>query len=152
DNINTMIYNLRATTERNQEQDWLKTNLAKFTRMLQGQRDLFTVAKMLLSELAPLVDAQQGTIYQMESEQGQQETLRLLAGYAQSPGQPERIPIGHSLVGQCALEKQRILLTEVPTHYTRIGSSLGDAAPASIVVLPVLFEGQTKAVIELASL
>jgi HAMP domain-containing protein len=66
DNINTMIDNLRGTTERNQEQDWLKTNLAKFTRMLQGQRDLVTVGKMLLSELAPLVMAQQGTVYQME--------------------------------------------------------------------------------------
>src|SRR6185369_5039095 len=98
DNINTMIDNLRATTDRNQEQDWLKTNLAKFTRMLQGQRDLLTVGKTLLSELAPLVDAQQGTIYQMErSEQAEagdllgSRTLRLLASYAQRSDQPERI-------------------------------------------------------------
>jgi len=152
DNINTMIFNLRVTTERNQEQDWLKTNLGKFTRNLQGQRDLFTVGKMLLSELAPLVDAQQGTIYQMEAEHDQKGELRLLAGYARRSDQPERISIGESLVGQCAVEKQRILLHEVPQDYTRIGSSLGDAPPASIVVLPVLFEGQTKAVIELASL
>ncbi len=152
DNINTMIYNLRATTERNQEQDWLKTNLAKFTRMLQGQRDLFTVGKMLLSELAPLVNAQQGSIYQMETAPGQNESLRLLAGYALRPGQPERIPVGEGLVGQCAIEKQRILLNEVPGDYTLIGSSLGKALPANIVVLPVLFEGQTKAVIELSSL
>jgi GAF domain-containing protein/HAMP domain-containing protein len=153
-NINTMIFNLRATTERNQEQDWLKTNLAKFTRNLQGQRDLLTVGKMLLSELAPLVEAQQGTIYQMEPERGQEGdgALRLLAGYARRPGQPERIPVGESLVGQCAVEKQRILLHEVPGDYTTIRSSLGEAVPASIVVLPVLFEGQTKAVIELASL
>jgi CheY-like chemotaxis protein/signal transduction histidine kinase/HAMP domain-containing protein len=152
DNINTMIYNLRATTERNQEQDWLKTNLAKFTSMLQGQRDLLTVGQMLLSELAPLVDAQQGTIYQMEAEQVQPGTLSLLAGYAQRSSQPKRIPVGQGLVGQCALEKQRILLTEVPGDYTRISSSLGGAPPANIVVLPVLFEGQTRAVIELASL
>ena len=152
DNINTMIYNLRATTERNQEQDWLKTNLAKFTRMLQGQRDLFTVGRMLLSELAPLVEAQQGTIYQMESEAGKQAALRLLAGYARRPGQPDQIPAGEGLVGQCAIEKQRILLADVPPEYTRIHSSLGAACPANIVVLPVLFEGQTKAVIELASL
>src|SRR5439155_10006571 len=103
DNINTMIDNLRVTTESNQEQDWLKTNLAKFTRMLQGQRDLFTVGQMLLSELAPLVEAQQGTIYQMEAEADQKAALRLLAGYAQRSGLPERVPVGESLVGQCAL-------------------------------------------------
>jgi HAMP domain-containing protein/CheY-like chemotaxis protein/signal transduction histidine kinase len=154
DNINTMIYNLRVTTDSNQEQDWLKTNLAKFTRMLQGQRDLFTVGRMLLSELAPLVDAQQGTIYQMEKELDESGSLvlRLLGGYAQRPGQPERIRVGEGLVGQCALEKQRILLNHVPPDYTSVRSSLGSASPASIVVIPVLFEGQTKAVIELASL
>ncbi|HVV84980.1 MAG TPA: response regulator, partial [Kofleriaceae bacterium] len=160
DNINTMIDNLRATTDRNQEQDWLKTNLAKFTRMLQGQRDLVTVGKMLLSELAPLVEAQQGTIYQMErTEPGEvgettpgPKMLRLLAAYAQHPDQPERIRLGIGLVGQCAAEKQRILLGDVPESYTPIHSSLGGAPPRSIVVLPVLFEGETMAVIELASL
>ena len=152
DNINTMIYNLRVTTETNQEQDWLKTNLAKFTRMLQGQRDLFTVGRTLLSELAPLVGAQQGTIYQMDLDQHRQPALRLLAGYAQRPGQPTVIPVGEGLVGQCALEKQRILLHDVPAEYTQVNSSLGQSAPTAIVVIPVLFEGQTKAVIELASL
>jgi HAMP domain-containing protein/CheY-like chemotaxis protein/putative methionine-R-sulfoxide reductase with GAF domain len=150
DNVNTMINNLRSTTERNMEQDWLKTNLAKFAGMLQGQRDLFTVGQMLLSELAPLVNAQQGAIYQMES--GEEPSLRLLAGYAQRQDQPERIPIGKGLVGQCALEKERILLTDVPHDYTTIHSSLGGATPQNIVVLPALFEGETKAVIELASL
>jgi HAMP domain-containing protein/CheY-like chemotaxis protein/signal transduction histidine kinase len=152
DNINTMIYNLRVTTETNEEQDWLKTNLAKFTRMLQGQRDLFTVGRMLLSELAPLIEAQQGTIYQMEIGEGGKPSLRLLAGYAQRPGQPTMIPVGEGLVGQCAVEKQRILLNQVPSDYTKVNSSLGEAVPAAIVVIPVLFEGQTKAVIELASL
>ncbi len=152
DNINTMIYNLRVTTESNQEQDWLKTNLAKFTRMLQGQRDLFTVGKMLLSELAPLVEAQQGTIYQMVTEENHKSSLRLLAGYAQRNDQPERIPVGDGLVGQCAVEKQRILLKTVPSDYTKVHSSLGETSPVSIVVLPLIFEGQTKAVIELASL
>jgi HAMP domain-containing protein/CheY-like chemotaxis protein/signal transduction histidine kinase len=149
DNINTMIFNLRVTTERNQEQDWLKTNLAKFTRMLQGQRDLLTVSRMLLSELVPLVDAQQGTIYQMDSDRRH---LRLLAAYAQHPGQPEVIGLGQGLVGQCAVERQRVLLNDVPSGYTRVTSSLVEAPPISIVVLPVLFEGQTKAVIELGSL
>src|SRR5438128_117454 len=125
-NINTMIGNLRATTDSNQEQDWLKTNLAKFTRMLQGQRDLVTVGKLLLSELAPLVNAQQGAVYQMQG--GAPETpaaLLLLAGYATAEDQTKRIDVGRGLVGQCALEKQRILLTNVPDGYARLHSSLG---------------------------
>jgi HAMP domain-containing protein/CheY-like chemotaxis protein/signal transduction histidine kinase len=159
DNINTMIDNLRGTTDRNQEQDWLKTNLAKFTRMLQGQRELVTVGRMLLTELAPLVDAQQGTIYQMErSDPGEThadaapKTLRLLAAYAPRADQPERIALGVGLVGQAAAEKQRILLNDVPPAYTVIHSSLGSAPPANVIVLPVLFEGETMAVIELAAL
>ena len=158
DSINTMINNLRATTERNEEQDWLKTNLARFTGMLQGQRDLVTVGRMLLSQLAPLVEAQQGALYQMETS-GDRRGLWLLASYACGPGQPERLEAGHGLVGQCALEKQRILLNHVPKSYTKstaspvqIQSSLGSATPSNIVVLPVLFEGETRAVIELASL
>jgi HAMP domain-containing protein/signal transduction histidine kinase/DNA-binding response OmpR family regulator len=151
DNVNTMIGNLRATTERNQEQDWLKTNLAKFAGMLQGQRDLYTVGHMLLSELAPLVNAQQGVIYQVETVEDKP-SLRLLATYAHRRNQPDRIPLGEGLVGQCAVEKRRILLTEVPPDYTQIQSSLGTSPPQNIVVLPALFEGETKAVIELASL
>src|SRR5476649_2870427 len=152
DNINTMIGNLRATTDSNQEQDWLKTNLAKFTRMLQGQRDLVTVGKLLLSELAPLVHAQQGAIYQTVSEVADASpALSLLAGYAISDHQATRIHIGQGLVGQCAVEKQRILLTKVPRGYTRVNSSLGSARPKNIVVLPVLFEGETKAVVELSA-
>ena len=152
DNINTMIANLRETTERNKEQDWLKTNVARFTSMLQGQRDLVTVAKMLLGDLVPLVQAQQGAIYQMFSGENDTSTLRLLAGYAQREDQQDRIPLGVGLVGQCAVSKQRILLDDVPEDYTSIGSSLGESPPTSIVVLPLLFEGQIKAVIELASI
>jgi CheY-like chemotaxis protein/HAMP domain-containing protein len=153
DNINTMIDNLRGTTERNTEQDWLKTNLATFTRMLQGQRDLVTVGEMLLSELAPLVNAQQGTVYQLEAEgDGGPRGLVPLAAYARARSDLRVLAVGEGLVGQCAVEKQRILLSTVPRGYTRIRSSLGSAQPTSIVVLPVLFEGETKAVIELASL
>ncbi len=153
DNINTMIDNLRGTTDRNQEQDWLKTNLAKFTRMLQGQRDLVTVGQLLLSELAPLVNAQQGAIYQTVADASDAApALSLLAGYAVGDQQASRIQLGQGLVGQCALEKQRILLTKVPRNYTKVSSSLGAARPKNIVVLPVLFEGETKAVIELGSL
>jgi len=150
DNINTMIDNLRETTESNQQQDWLKTNVAKFTRMLQGQRDLFTVGHMLLSEVAPLVGAHQGSMYQMTGDDDRD--LRLLAGFATPKKQREKLKIGEGLVGQCAVERQRILLTDVPPTYSPITSSLGKAAPMNIVVLPVLFEGETKAVIELASL
>jgi HAMP domain-containing protein/CheY-like chemotaxis protein len=153
DNINTMISNLRETTERNREQDWLKTNLAKFTGMLQGQRELSTVGRMLLSELAPLVNAHQGTIYHLSENDGDP-ILNLLSSYAHGGEQrlSVNIRVGEGLVGQCAVEKKRILLTDVPPHFIRVSSSLGEAQRMSIIVLPVLFEGQTKAVIELASL
>jgi HAMP domain-containing protein/signal transduction histidine kinase/DNA-binding response OmpR family regulator len=153
DNINTMIGNLRETTERNQEQDWLKTNLAKFTGMLQGQRDLVTVGQMLLSQLAPLIEAQHGTIYQMVTGENDLH-LKRLAGYAASgeSREPETFGIGEGLIGQCALEKQRINLANMPVDYIRVRSGLGEASPRHLIVLPVLFEDETKAVIELASL
>ena len=152
DNINTMIDNLRLTTDRNTEQDWLKTNLAKFTNMLQGQRDLATVGQLLLSELTPLVNAQLGVIYQVTSEE--MPSLQLLSAYANGGlnGHPERLRIGEGLVGQCAADKRRMLISEMPSHAVPIGSALFKAVPRNIVVLPVLFENQVKAVIELASL
>jgi HAMP domain-containing protein/CheY-like chemotaxis protein/signal transduction histidine kinase len=152
DNINTMIANLRETTERNKEQDWLKTNVARFTSMLQGQRDLYTVGKSLLADLVPLVQAQQGTMYQMTQDQDNTPVLQMLAAYAQRPGLPDHIEMGEGLVGQCAVAKQRIIVEDVPPNYTRVGSSLGGASPSSIVVMPLLFEGEIKAVIELAAL
>ena len=153
DNINEMIRNLRDTTLRNEEQDWLKTNLAKFTRMLQGQRDFLTVGKLILSELAPLVSAQQGAFYMMDNSNGESE-LKLLATYAQQEGNAAKncFKLGEGLVGQAALEKQHFLLTEIPTDYTRVSSGLGDFRPMNVVVLPILFEGQVKAVMELSSL
>jgi CheY-like chemotaxis protein/signal transduction histidine kinase/HAMP domain-containing protein len=153
DNINAMIGNLRATTERNTEQDWLKTNVAKFSRMMQGQRDLTTVADMLLSELASLVNAHQGVMY-LVARGDDGERLKRLAGYAdlQESDAPRDYRFGEGLVGQCAKERQRILLTEVPPGVIRVRSALMVARPSSIIVLPVLFEGQVKAVIELASL
>ncbi|HEX4697712.1 MAG TPA: HAMP domain-containing protein [Candidatus Udaeobacter sp.] len=153
DNINEMIRNLRDTTLRNKEQDWLKTNLAKFTRMLQGQRDFLTVGKLVLSELAPLVSAQQGAFYMMDKSNGESE-LKLLASYAnqQGNGAKVRFKIGESLVGQAALEKRRILVSDVPNNYTRVSSGLGEFLPTNIVVLPILFEGEVKAVMELSSI
>jgi CheY-like chemotaxis protein/signal transduction histidine kinase len=151
DNINTMIDNLRLTTDRNTEQDWLKTNLARFTGMLQGQRDLTTVGRMLLSELAPLVNAQQGVIYQMGTEES--DNMTLLSAYANSEdGHPHTINLGEGLIGQCALEKRRMLIANLPPHTAPVRSGLFEAVPRSVFVLPVLFEDRVKAVIELASL
>jgi HAMP domain-containing protein/CheY-like chemotaxis protein/signal transduction histidine kinase len=152
DNINTMIDNLRLTTDRNTEQDWLKTNLAKFTNMLQGQRDLGTVGRLLLSELTPLVNAQLGVIYQVTGEDVP--SLHLLSAYADDgvDGHPEHLRPGEGLIGQCAVDKRKILITEMPQHTVPIGSALFKAVPRNVVVLPVLFESQVKAVIELASL
>jgi len=151
DNINTMINNLRLTTDRNTEQDWLKTNLARFTNMLQGQRDLVTVGRLLLSELTPLVNAQLGVIYQATSEEAP--SLHLLATYADdvTNGHPQELMLGEGLIGQCAADKRRMLISEVPQGAVPIGSALFKAVPRNIVVLPVLFENQVKAVIELAS-
>ena len=153
DNINAMIGNLRVTTDRNTEQDWLKTNVAKFSRMMQGQRDLTTVAEMLLSELASLVNAHQGVMYLVASDEDG-ERLKRLAGYAdlQETGGARAYRLGEGLVGQCAKERQRILLTEIPPDQIQVHSGLMVARPSNIIVLPVLFEGQVKAVIELASL
>jgi len=155
DNINTMIDNLRLTTDRNTEQDWLKTNLARFTGMLQGQRDLSTVGRMLLSELAPLINAHQGVIYQMSSEASStsEGALVLLSTYADRPeGYVKEVRIGEGLVGQCAAEKRRMLITELPRSTAPIRSGLFKARPKNAIVLPVLFEDRVKAVIELASL
>ena len=152
DNINEMIRNLKDTTLKNSEQDWLKTNLAKFSRMLQGQKDLLTVGRLILSELAPVVTAQHAVFYILDSS-GDAPELSLLASYAhKGQGAVGRsFSLGEGLVGQCALEKQKILLTSVPTDYIRISSGLGDASPQNIIVLPVIFEGQVKGVLELAS-
>jgi len=152
DYINTMIDNLRLTTDRNMEQDWLKTNLARFTGMLQGQRDLTTVGRMLLSELAPLVNAQQGVIYQMEADESAE--MVLLSAYADDApdGHPHQLRVGVGLIGQCAAEKRRMLISEVPPHAVPIRSGLFKAVPLNVIVLPVLFEDRVKAVIELASL
>ena len=155
DTINQMIANLRETTLRNQEQDWLKSNLAKFTQMLQGQKDLNTVTQRILSELAQVVTAHYGAFYILKSdEESQSSKLKLFAAYAYKPQKniPTEFAIGEGLVGQCAFEKERILLNNVPGDYIKISSSLGKTKPINLIILPVLFENDVKAVIELASL
>ncbi|MEH2000509.1 MAG: response regulator [Nostoc sp.] len=150
--FNQMIVNLRNTTQKNDEQNWLKSNLAEFTQMLQGQRKLESVSRLILSNLAPLVGASQGVFYLMDSIDDEP-VLKLLSSYAykERKNLANQFRLGEGLVGQCALEKQRILLTEVPSDYIRITSGLGEAPPLNIIVLPIVFETQVNAVIELAS-
>ncbi|KRB59974.1 hypothetical protein ASD98_00355 [Flavobacterium sp. Root186] len=155
DTINQMISNLKATTLRNQEQDWLKSNLAKFTQMLQGQKELNSVTMKILSELAAVVTAQHGLFYILEEgEQFMDSKLNLIASYAyiKRKNSPTSYAMGEGLIGQVAIEKERIILSNVPKDYIRINSGLGDAKPKDVIILPVLFEGRLKAVIELASL
>jgi HAMP domain-containing protein/signal transduction histidine kinase/CheY-like chemotaxis protein len=151
DTINEMIRNLRDTTQKNTEQDWLKTNLAKFSRMLQGQRNLTNVGRMVLSELCPVVTARQAEFYVLDGS-SEEPQLKLLASYASGDAAPEkRFALGQGLIGQCALDKEKIELTNAPPDYLRISSGLGEAKPRSILVLPVIFEGQVRGVLELAS-
>jgi len=155
DNINAMIGNLRVTTDRNTEQDWLKTNLAKFSRMMQGQRDLVTVGQMLLAELAPLVNAQQSIVYVIDADDTGQ-TLKQLASYAdaqvRTSGEPRRFSMYEGLVGQCAADGRRILLEDIPDDAVHVRSGLMEARARNLIALPVLYEGQVKAVVELASI
>jgi signal transduction histidine kinase/CheY-like chemotaxis protein/HAMP domain-containing protein len=152
-NINEMIRNLRDQTLKNTEQDWLKTNLARFTRMLQGERDLSTVSNLVLSELAPLINAQHAVFYVSDRDDEGQMVLNLAASYAFNNRKhlANQFQLREGLIGQCAYEKSRILLTNVPKDYVQVSSGLGEAPPANIIVLPALFEGEVKAVIELAT-
>jgi HAMP domain-containing protein/signal transduction histidine kinase/DNA-binding response OmpR family regulator len=153
DNINEMIRNLKDQTLKNTEQDWLKTNLARFTRMLQGERDLSTVSNLVLSELAPLINAQHAVFYVTDVDEDDQAVMNLASAYAFNNRKhvTNQFKLREGLIGQCAFEKQRILLTNVPKDYVQISSGLGESAPLNIIVLPALFEGDVKAVIELAT-
>ncbi|MEO8795345.1 MAG: HAMP domain-containing protein [Daejeonella sp.] len=154
DTINQMIANLKDTTTENREQDWLKSNLAKFAQMLQGQRDRNAVANKILSELAELVNARYGAFYILQaSENNKDPKLKLFAGYAQKNRKTinTEFSLNEGLVGQCATDKERILLSNVPGEYLQINSGIGNAPPLDLVILPVLFENNIKAVIELAS-
>jgi signal transduction histidine kinase/DNA-binding response OmpR family regulator len=152
DNINEMILNLKEQTLKNAEQDWLKTNLARFSRMLQGERDLATVSNLIMSELAPLVNAQYGVFYVTKREEDETK-LELVASYG-AENQDElkqQFKLREGLIGQAAADRRPILLKDAPPDFIRIGSGLGHAKPASVSILPALFEDEVKAVIELAS-
>ncbi len=148
-----MIGNLRDTTQRNAEQDWLKTNLARISGLMQGQRDLETVSRLIMSELTPVVAAQQGAFFMGEANNGSGTTLKLLAsyGYQKRKSVSNVFHEGEGIVGQAMLEKQSILITQAPPDYIKIGSGLGEASPVNIIVIPILFEDRVLAVIELAS-
>ncbi|MDX6423984.1 MAG: hypothetical protein QOI67_1455, partial [Gaiellaceae bacterium] len=152
DNVNQMISTLRDTTQRNAEQDWLNSNLARFGGMMQGQRDLKAVSKLIMSELTPLVSAHHGAFFVAEGELHDAK-LRLVSsyGYKQRKKVANEFKVGEALVGQSALEKQSILITDPPDDYIRIASALGEAVPRNIIVMPVLFEDDVMAVIELAA-
>ncbi|WP_413583507.1 HAMP domain-containing protein [Bdellovibrio sp. HCB288] len=153
ENINQMISNLKDTTQKNNEQDWLKTNLAKFSGMMQGQRSIASVAQLIMSELTPLVDARQGTFFMLENDSNES-SLNLIASYAFSERRSvsNKYKLKEGLIGQCAFEKKRIMLMNPKDDYIMISSSIVEEKPRNIIVLPVLFEGELKAVIELASL
>ncbi|TQL67256.1 hypothetical protein FB381_1130 [Nocardioides albertanoniae] len=155
DNLNEMIDSLRETTRANEDQDWLKTNLARFTGHMQGGRDLLEVARLIVSELTPLVDAQQGSIFLTDQapEHDGPKVLRRIAsyGYRPTPDVPDVFALGEGLVGQAAYDRQPIIVRDVPADFLRIASGHGSAAPASIVVLPVVFEEKVIGVVELAS-
>jgi len=157
DTINEMIGNLRDTTLANAEQDWLKTNLARISGLMQGQRDLTELSRLIMSEISPLVNAQHGAFFLAETpdDAGTAEpTLALIAsyGYKARKSVANRFAFGEGLIGQAALEGKSILITQAPEDYIRVTSGLGEAVPVNIVVMPILFEDQVMAVVELASL
>ena len=152
DNINAMVQSLRETIRANQQQDWLKSNLARISGMMQGHRDLAAVAELIMDELAPLVGAQHGTFFLSETDDGDTR-LRLIAGYGLRADKeaPLQYRLGQSLIGQVAKSKRSIVVADLPEGYVKISSGLGEASPSNLAVLPILFEDQVLGVIELAS-
>ncbi|GGO00984.1 histidine kinase [Microbispora rosea subsp. aerata] len=150
DNVNSMVQSLRESTRANQEQDWLKTNLARISGLMQGQRDLAEVAELVMNELAPLVNAQHGTFLLAEETPAGAE-LRVVGCYGHRETS-RRYAFGESLIGQAAQARRTILVEDIPPGYLTVSSSLGRAAPVSLIVLPIVAEDQVLGVIELASL
>jgi signal transduction histidine kinase/HAMP domain-containing protein/ActR/RegA family two-component response regulator len=152
DNINAMVQSLRETTKANQEQYWLKTNLARISGLMQGHRDIATVAELIMDELIPLVGAQHGTFF-ISGDTSEGTVLRLIAGYGlrADMGAPSQFRLGQSLIGQVAKTRKPIIVTDAPPDYVRISSGLGDGAPVNLIVLPIVFEGQVLGVIEAGS-
>ena len=153
DNINAMVWSLRETTQANQQQDWLKTNLARIAGMMQGHRDLAVVAELIMDELAPLTGAQHGTFFLTEPTADGDIQLRLIAGYGLRAEKtaPIQYRLGQSLIGQVARSKRSVVVANLPEGYVTISSGLGEAPPANLAIVPILVEDQVLGVIELAS-
>ncbi|WP_284742209.1 HAMP domain-containing protein [Amycolatopsis sp. RTGN1] len=152
DNINQMIANLKETTRTNREQDWLKTNLAQLSGRMQGHRDLASVAALILSELAPLVRAQQGAFFLARDDDRDGTVLECIAAYGLAQSRAGlRFAIGESLIGQAAVDHRTILVQDAPPEYALVSSGLGSSSPVNLIVLPVLFQGEVLGVLELAS-
>jgi signal transduction histidine kinase/CheY-like chemotaxis protein/HAMP domain-containing protein len=152
DNINAMVESLRDSTQANQQQDWLKSNLARLSGLMQGHRDLAAVADLIMDELAPLVRAQHGTFFL--SETADDETrLRLIAGYGLRADKdaPLQYRLGQSLIGQVAKSARSMIISDLPEGYVKISSGLGEASPTNLAILPILFEDRVLGVIELAA-
>ncbi|MHC3475330.1 HAMP domain-containing protein [Streptomyces sp. 7R007] len=158
DNINLMVANLRETTR---AKDWLESNLARLAALMQGHRDLMEVADLILRELTPLVNAQYGAFFLADPDEAgtslrttvPAKGLAFIAGYGaaqEATVETGGLPV-HGLVRQAAREKKRILVEEAPPDYIKISSGLGEAAPTSVVIIPILFEDKLLGVIELAS-
>jgi signal transduction histidine kinase/HAMP domain-containing protein/ActR/RegA family two-component response regulator len=153
DNINLMVANLRETTRANREQDWLNTNLARLSSLMQGHRDPLEVARLIMSELTPLVSAQYGAFYlAVDGAVGGTAEFERIAAYGFHRSGMTSFALGEGLAGQAALDRCRILVEDAPPGYVTVGSGLGSAAAAHLVVLPILFEDQVLGVLELASL
>ncbi|MFG2091003.1 MULTISPECIES: HAMP domain-containing protein [unclassified Spirillospora] len=152
DNVNLMVATLRETTRANEEQDWLKTNLARIGGLMQGHRDLMQVAELIMRELTPTATAQYGAFYLAESI-GEETELVMIAGYGMRRGRigAVRFAMGEGLVGQAAQERRPLLIADAPADYVKIGSGVGEASPVNIIVLPIVFEDAVLGAIELAA-
>jgi hypothetical protein len=150
--FNAMADKLKASLEESTSQSWRNSNLARFGQMLQGEMDLQAAGQKILSEFASVMKSRHGMFYVLDSTNGTSD-LSLLASYAhhERKNLANTFALGQGLVGQCALEKQTILVSNLPDDYTRIGSGVGEANPVNVVVVPVIFDGKVKAVIEQAS-
>ncbi|MDF2670078.1 MAG: response regulator, partial [Paenibacillus sp.] len=138
-----------------EKQYWLKTEFARLTELSLGMTDLQKLVTMLISEISKLIEVGQGVFYVKETGKNSEHTgdFVLLGSYActERGNIAHRFRLGEGLIGQCALEKKAILLTQVPEDYIQISSGLGKGIPLTILVIPIMFEEEVVAVIELAS-
>lgn len=151
--FNKMVESLEEKTKIDQSHNWIKSNIAEITTSLSGMHDLESLSQTFLSKIVPLMESCHAVFYIKNMDKQNEPIFQLLASYAYKERKhlSNTFRIGEGLVGQAVLEKSPIILTDVPSDYIRVTSGLGEAAPLTIYVLPVSFEGDVKAVLELAS-